>query len=907
MRTTHSLHGILLAACLSLAASCTGVDHEPHAKRILRFAVIGDTQGQQILPALVRDLNANDAEYLIVPGDLVSTGGTSPGENPAKPAFGSWQSWIQQAASFGPGLDHILMAPGNHDLPSGSDERWRTVFAKTPDGKPWLPNSPTINGKRGLDQMDYFVDVGNVRFVSVTTDTLQYGAQRLGKESLAWLLAALRETEAVDSIEHVFVYTHHPVTFDSATERLGSTAGELWSGIMAASTKTRALFTGHWHLFQPSRPDPLRPETWEVVAGTGGGGLEGRLEQSHHGFLLVDVFADGTVDANFFSDHDAASNGWQFDDVLDSFTLHAPNALSRSPLVASYDFEHGDFLVDSTRTDTKRVHGELHGDAHSCDGVYGRALSLDGQGHAAAAAVGDYELAILADLTIEVCVRLRSASNAPATLVEYSAAGPHPDAECEAVNTCYSLQLDAEGHLVLAWEFAHGIDHTVRSSAPANLPANTWTRVRCTRGHEQREVRFYVGDLPLGQAVTYSQPPTGGGGGFLHIGRSANGTNGFVGDLDELRICRLAMHSQRFAPTLIRGDLDGNGALQPSDLSIFSARFAPDQPELDLDGDGTADEQDLAILVRAIETKAEQHATLNAPSFGIDAADSDVMLTLLGGVTGKQTYSFESNRGLRLDGLTAARRSHYKLNCLVAFSSFGNGKWGKLVDFAKRQTDTGLYLREHEGKAVLEFFPNLGKGTTEIQLGTFHHIELRRDANTKLVEVYLDGAREFQFVDAKDEAVFAAAHLFCDDRGAESAAGSLHRLRVAAPDATRPVWPGNLRLPRMTIDADGTVRIDNQMPNELALEMITVISGPFEPAEELAKNGWCAIRITNDRVAFVHEDAGVMSIPPMSARPLGVVTPLRTTGPNPVHVAIVPQGSSLRHRHELPVVPVSRQ
>jgi hypothetical protein len=111
----------------------------------------------------------------------------------------------------------------------------------------------------------------------------------------------------------------------------------------------------------------------------------------------------------------------------------------------------------------------------------------------------------------------------------------------------------------------------------------------------------------------------------------------------------------------------------------------------------------------------------------------------------------------------------------------------------------------------------------------------------------------------------------------------------------------------MTIDADGTVRIDNQMPNELALEMITVTGGPFEPTEELAKNGWCAIRITNDRVAFVHEDAGVMSIPPMSARPLGVVTPLRTTGPNPVHVAIVPQGSSLRHRHELPVVPASRQ
>ena len=289
--------------------------------------------------------------------------------------------------------------------------------------------------------MDYFVDIGNVRFVSLTTDTAKHGAQHLADETLQWLREVLKATEQVDAIEHVFTFTHHPVTFDSFAPTLAGTAGKLWQGITTTSSKTHALFTGHWHLFQPSRPDAKRPETWEVVTGTGGGGLEGRTAQNHHGFLLVDVFADGTVNANFISDRDGAANGWSFDDPLDSFTLHSPNALERSPLVARYDFEHGSVLLDTASGyGTKRVHGERSGDARSSDGVHGHALSVYGNGHATTSAIGDYELAIVGDLTIDVSIRMRSLPGQDGvTLLEYSASGTNP-----------TRRLRSRQHLLLA-------------------------------------------------------------------------------------------------------------------------------------------------------------------------------------------------------------------------------------------------------------------------------------------------------------------------------------------------------------------------------------------------------------------------------------------------------------------------
>ncbi len=899
MHQRPDLSRILPIALFLLATACNSVPSEPQAPRLLRFAVIGDTQGQHLFSTLLEDVNRHGAEYLIIPGDLVSTGSVDAKQH------GSWQSWIQQAAAFAPGYNRILMTPGNHDLPSGGDERWRSTFANTPDGNAWLPDSPTVNGKRGLDQMDYFVDVGNVRFISLTTDTQKYGAQHLADRTLHWFLEVLRRTEQAEEIEHVFTFTHHPVTFDSFEPTIAGTVGKLWQGITTESTKTHALFTGHWHLFQPSRPDAQRPETWEVVTGTGGGGLEGRLQQSHHGFLSVDVFADGTVQANFISDLDGATNGWSFDDSLDSFTLHDPNAIAQSPLVASYDFEHGSVVLDTASgLGTKRVHGELIGDASSTDGVYGRALSVHGNGHAATAAIGDYELAIVADLTLAIAMRMRALPGEHGTtLVEYSAAGPHPRVDSEAINTCYSLQLDHNRHLVLAWESGLGTDQSVRSTIAADTQIGSWHRLRATRDHEARTVRFFVDGQQLGEAIPFAKGPSGGGAGFLHIGRSADGTKGFDGDLDELRICRVALAEQPFPPTLIRGDLNGDGALNRTDLDMYRARFAADQPELDLDGSGRADEHDLAILMRGIELSGEHQAPVAKAPIQLESNDTNLVLQRLDGINNDQTYAFSNNHGLRITGLSAERQASYRLDCLVAFSAYGNGKWGKLVDFANRGTDTGLYLREQDGQAVLEFFPNLGKGTTAVDPGRFHHIEVHRNATTKQVEVLLDGVRQFGFVDSKDEAVFADAHLLCDDRGSESAAGSIHRLQLAADDAPDPAWPTKLRLPRATVDERNVVHIDNQMPGALHLDMLTVQvpGGSFLPAPPLIERGWYDVQIADDRTAIVATSGGTMTIPAMSELAVGIAAPHRQQSALP-QIELLEQGQPLTHRRQLPAV-----
>ena len=309
-----------------------------------------------------------------------------------------------------------------------------------------------------------------------------------------------------------------------------------------------------------------------------------------------------------------------------------------------------------------------------------------------------------------------------------------------------------------------------------------WHRLTVTRDHQSNTVHFFVDGKPLGKAVAFANGPSGGGGGFLHIGRSADGTRGFDGDLDELRICRIAMHTPTFPSAAIRGDLNFDGTLNQIDLTLFRGRFATTEEQLDLDGSSFVDEQDLAILIRGIDLPGEQRPEGVAPPVTLERSDANLSLQQLGGVDRDQAYSFVNNRGLRIRGLSTERQSDYKLSMLVAFSSYGNGRWGKLVDFANRKIDTGLYLREQDGKAVLEFFPNLGKGTTTIEPGRFHHLEVRRDANSKQVTVLLDGAQQFTFVDNENAAVFVDAHLLCDDKGAESAAGSLHRLSLAGSD-----------------------------------------------------------------------------------------------------------------------------
>lgn len=866
----HRCSVLLPALALLLHSGCRidppGNSDRPAEQRpLFRFAVVGDTQGQHLFEQIIEQVNRHGASHLIVPGDLVDTGGT-PEER-----FGSWQSWIGQARAFGPGLERILMAPGNHDLPSGGDERWRRTFSRTPGGAPWLPDSQEVQGRRGLDQMDYFVDVAGLRFVSLTTDTEHHGPAVLGQQTLDWLFAVLEDSESSAAVRHVFVFTHHPVTFDSHYETIGGTPGAWWTGMMERSSKIRALFTGHWHLFQPSRPDPRHPGTWEVVTGTGGGVLEGRRAQSEHGFLLVDLLASGAIEARFLGDRDGAADGWLFDDELDRLTLFDPGPATdkdRSNRVAAhYGFEHGRILLDSAAGGrARRIHGRLVGDASRAPGRTGAALRVSGKGHAEASAIGDYELAILGDLTIDLDLWLDQPPGPDgATLVEYSAAGPHPPADSEAVNTAYSLRLARDGTLTLGWEAGRGEEVAVASSSPWSMSGHRWTHLRCTRDATDRHVRFWVDGEPLGRPVPFDRLPTGGGAGFLHIGRGADRRTGFTGWIDELVICRALLPAdERIEPDVPRGDFDADLGLSHADLRAFAKPFSERSPAADIDGDGEVDLTDFMVLQAGIVDLPEPPGTTD---FALDSGIDGLTLESLGGRFGQSTYAFSNNHGLRLSGADEKLGEQYLIEMEVAFTRFGNGRWGKLLDFKNRSADTGLYIRSRDGRAYLEFFPDRGSGSAELSAGRFHRIRVTRDASSERFEVWLDGQHQFGFDDVRAEAVFRDLHLLCDDRGQEAAAGVLHRLRLARADDPASGAAGSeprtaLHLPFIQIAEDRTVRLVNHSPDPFACLAI----GLHAPGGGLTSfyTGWHTLSQGTELLIFWPGTARPLSLAPGS-------------------------------------------
>ena len=593
---------------------------------VQRFVVLGDTQGdnesgpREFMPELIQSINAHNASRIVLAGDLVGTGGN-----------GTWNQWISNASQFNGGLENIIMTPGNHDQPSGSDALWRSKFSQTPGGQAWLPNSQTINGKTGFDQMDYYVDQGSTRFISVTTDTQAFGASNLANSSLEWMQEALRDADSNAAIENIFVYTHHPVTFDStyggSGNRLGTQAA-MWQSLVSDSDKVRALFTGHWHLYQPGKPDPDNPDVWEVTSGTGGGGLEGRAVQNQHGFNVVDIHADGRIQSTFYGDEDGGTNGWDFNDIMDQFDIVNPNP-DPAGLVAYYGFNTSGRNLDQAVTPlAKQNHGVYRGNSSSVEGgVLARALSLDGVGdYADGAAFGDYNLAINGDLTLSIHANYDTlaAGADENTLVSYGSAlydnntPGSSELESEAVNIAYSLRLRDDKRLEMLWERENGTDIVLTSTTAAAVDAGNWHHYVVSRDIDANQLLFYVDGVQLGAPVAFTdgQQPTGGASGFLHVGSSLYGGGSFDGLLDELTIYNdVILPGQVFSGTLL-GDLDGDSDVDLDDfLDEFRVRF----------GDVLASEGSAATL-------AEGDFDLDGD---IDLFDFDAF----------QTYYFDANPG----------------------------------------------------------------------------------------------------------------------------------------------------------------------------------------------------------------------------------------------------------------------
>lgn len=513
------------------------------AEEVLRLAVVGDTQTDgshssinwDVLPGVVAGAEAQGATHLLVAGDLVG------GSSSLSATVSQWEDFKLATEEFS---GEVFAVPGNHDVYGGSGtfEAWRETF----------PHFPQDDSPEGEEGVSYYVDHGDVRVIFVTSDHPS-NSYRLSSEGLAWLDRVLGESGELD---HVFVITHHPVSFSDASGH-GGTAGELWQLLVAHGVA--GLFVGHWHRYQPGQLG-AGGDTWETILGTGGGwqGYEpSRPYQQLPGFVLLEI-EGADARATFYGDGDGDG---AYDDALDSYLL-ATASPGPTGLLARYTFDDG--TAEDSAPEGKAIHGTLEGGAtvsETADGPSGAWLDLSGNADfVEAGSIGDYILSQKGGLTLSTFARVGTApTNASwgATLLTYATNDYYT--EDEETNYSWWLSVRPDGSLLAFWEHGSGSNVSLASTEASALLDGSWHHVALVRDAGASEVRFYVDGAQLGEAVGYTEAPTGGARGLLYLGsdtREYAGSYDLGGALDEVCIFDLALSAEEVARLAVGEDCE---------------------------------------------------------------------------------------------------------------------------------------------------------------------------------------------------------------------------------------------------------------------------------------------------------------------------------------------------------------
>ena len=130
-----------------------------------------------------------------------------------------------------------------------------------------------------------------------------------------------------------------------------------------------------------------------------------------------------------------------------------------------------------------------------------------------------------------------------------------------------------------------------------------------------------------------------------------------------------------------------------------------------------------------------------------------------GGTLGPTGYTFGANQGLNLSGVFNATDS-YSIAIFSNFASYGG--YQKIVDFANRGSDAGLYSL---GSSAV--FYNEGFGPSGAYDGSMALTVLTRDASSKAMNLYVNGSLQVSFIDSGDQGIFSAGGLarFFEDDG----------------------------------------------------------------------------------------------------------------------------------------------
>ncbi len=541
-----------------------------HSNTKFSFCVIADTQASdgsgaynlQITPPIIEAAKARNPLFTVFPGDLCEDGNAP-----------RWKKWLKVTESLG---DNRYIVPGNHDLHPirrATMKQWQEVFSAA---LPWVnetaekgqagPLLPKFDGNdhafEDRRSVDYFVDHGNTRIACVATDNTHSENTANPPANLEWFRKVM-QMPSTKAKTNVIVFTHKPLTMEgfAGNPDTGGTGWKWWraiSGMDHGSKKASALFTGHYHMYRPGRPDAGKTRTMEIISGTAGGHLECYYHHRHHGFLEIDVDGD-KMTATFWGDADGKENGWKFDDIFDQFVIAGGAKEKFSGQLTNYNFEGKNPLSDnSLSTNSKDIPLLLKGGAKIVDAPRkGQVLETGAGKFATTLDLKDHNLALTGDLSISVNVKAKTkltGKSGDNVILSYGCGQANgtfsgiprykADERNEAENYTYILSIDADNKLRLSWQYrVHHEDswkpiRKKRQKPDSNRlkmesvvstksigDVTKWNYIQVTRNAKTKTVQFYLNGNKLGNPVKYQNQATGGQIGTLAIGGLARNGN----------------------------------------------------------------------------------------------------------------------------------------------------------------------------------------------------------------------------------------------------------------------------------------------------------------------------------------------------------------------------------------------
>lgn len=217
-----------------------------------------------------------DLEAILIPGDLVVTGGS----------YSQWQNhFFAPSDSITPNVP-LYPVPGNHEYHSGGLPNFKKYFS--------LPQNGAL-----LEEC-WYKDISNVRIIGLNSNsgTADQNTQ------LAWLSSVLDSACNNEYIDFVFAELHHPFKSELWTPGENGFTGKVIDSLETFTDecgKASVHFFGHTHSYSRGQSRDHK-HVWMNVA-TAGGAIDNWGEfpnadypefvksQDEYGFVLIDVEA----------------------------------------------------------------------------------------------------------------------------------------------------------------------------------------------------------------------------------------------------------------------------------------------------------------------------------------------------------------------------------------------------------------------------------------------------------------------------------------------------------------------------------------------------------------------------------------------------------------------------------------